>query len=187
MFAGCSCLVRPYAATALQADPDEVDESSLRPMQDADAGASTAPPRITGPEAQEFLSSLFHLPPTHTFPPSLALQILTHPSFNHSGSGDRITGIPLRSAEPRQPRVEPDNDRLGLLGRRAIEMWFAVFLYRTLGDARQAYGMEGFLNGRNLKDAVRLLTTVSSLGNEVGPKWGLADVVRWDRNRVSGD
>lgn len=42
----------------------------------------------------------------------------------------------------------------------------------------------GFLGGKSLEEKLENLRHVVNLGREVGSRWGVGEVVRWDHNEV---
>lgn len=77
----------------------------------------------------------------------------------------------------------PHNSRLSFLGRRAIASYLALFVHEATGTSTQLRDME-FLRGRSLEEKLEALRHVNNLGREVGGRWGIESVMRWDRNQV---
>lgn len=59
-----------------------------------------------------------------------------------------------------------------------------LFLHSHLRTDRGLRDVD-FLRGRGLDEKLKAMTNVNNLGREVGSRWGVGDVMRWDRNEVS--
>ena len=46
-------------------------------------------------------------------------------------------------------------------------------------------GSVDFLRGKRLEDKLDGLRHATNIGREVGSRWGVGDVMRWDHNEVS--
>lgn len=193
------CLARQFAAAAYQR-PLEAPEpplsdtpASALPPSSSSSSSSSSSLRALEPttpaSAQSYLSDLLHLPPSHAFPQDLALQILTHKSYRYahlirSPHSVRRRSISPASDEEAGPSSVSHNARLSFLGRRAISTYLALFLHSHLRTDRGLRSAD-FLRGRALDEKLKAMTHVNNLGREVGSRWGVGDVMRWDRNEVS--
>jgi dsRNA-specific ribonuclease len=83
-----------------------------------------------------------------------------------------------------EPSSTPHNSRLSFLGRRAIASYLALFVHEAIGTSTQLKDMD-FLRGKTLEEKLEALRHVNNLGREVGERWGIDSVMRWDRNHVS--
>jgi hypothetical protein len=168
----------------------------------------------TPQQATDYLSDLLSLPKSKAFPPDLALQILTHKSFRlahvirhqeplirrrstatsfsqmQMQTSGRQTEDGHESESDSQTMEEalqsatPHNSRLSFMGRRAIASYLALFVHSSLPNSNTLKDVD-FLRGRSLEAKLEAMRHVNNLGREVGGRWGLEEVMRWDRNQVS--
>jgi len=134
---------------------------------------------ITASTAQKYLSHLLRLPENRQFPPDLALQILTHKSYRYVHNIRHE-----RAGLTSEPSSTPHNSRLSFLGRRAIASYLALFVHEAVGTSTELKDLD-FLRGKTLEEKLEALRHVNNLGREVGDRWGIDGVMRWDRNAVS--
>lgn len=155
---------------------------------------SSIPEPITPISAQNYLSDLLHLPPSRAFSPDLSLQILTHKSYRYahlirhpqsqSQSRSREFGLSQNNSITEGPSSVSHNSRLSFLGRRALNTYMMLFLHSHLRTDRGLRDVD-FLRGRGLDEKLKAMCHVNQLGREVGSRWGVGEVMRWDRNEVS--
>ena len=70
------------------------------------------------------------------------------------------------------------------MGRRAIASYLALFVHEAVGTSTELKDLD-FLRGKTLEEKLEALRHVNNLGREVGDRWGIDSVMRWDRNAVS--
>lgn len=70
------------------------------------------------------------------------------------------------------------------MGRRAIASYLALFVHEAVGTSTELKDLD-FLRGKTLEEKLEALRHVNNLGREVGDRWGIDGVMRWDRNAVS--
>lgn len=139
-------------------------------------------PSITASEAQEFLSHTLQLPSSAAIPEQLALQTLTHKSYQFV---HRMSHPPPYTAAEIEQGQASHNARLAFLGRRAIGAYQAMFIHSALGTS-EAVRQADLLRGRDIESMLAALRHYNNLGLLVGDKWKVGDVMRWDRAEVSG-
>ncbi|WVR08163.1 hypothetical protein IAU60_005209 [Kwoniella sp. DSM 27419] len=146
--------------------------------------------------AQAYLSDLLALPSDRQFPSELALQMLTHKSYRYAHPIRHLSSA--RSAGSSEAEgaggvgSQPHNSRLSFMGRRALSTYLSIFAHDAFAASSIRMKEDGadFLKGLALEDRLDNLRHTNNLGRTVGSVWGLANVVRWDRNeasRESGD
>lgn len=135
---------------------------------------------VTAAQAQAYLSSILSLPAA-AFPPELALQILTHKSYRFV---HRVAHAPPYSAAELAQGQASHNGRLSFIGRRAIAAYGAMFVHSAVGTAEKAYAAD-FLRGKDIETKLEDLRHANNLGRTVGDKWGVGEVMRFDRQEVS--
>ncbi|GFZ50074.1 hypothetical protein JCM24511_07827 [Saitozyma sp. JCM 24511] len=179
------------AAAALPSEPDleHLHDSPPPPVSPSRPSRSAGPSRIDPSSAQAYLSDLLRLPASSAFPPDLALQLLTHKSYRYAHA--------IRQSSPRfsssvggSPELEleascaPHNARFSFLGRRALASYLALFVHSTMSSSRELQALD-FLRGHALEDKLAAMRHLNNLGREVGERWGVGEVMRWDRNQTS--
>ncbi|KAK8849545.1 hypothetical protein IAR55_004880 [Kwoniella newhampshirensis] len=203
--------VRGYAATAtatatvpLETPPTPPTPSSTTYQTPPSANRSTFRPsrpsnsETTGSSAQSYLTNLLSLPPHRQFPPSLALQILTHKSYRYShpirhlpsssASSSSSSSTTTTSGVVTESSIGSElyNSRLSFLGRRAFSTYLSIFVHDAfLGTNRLAVEGTDFLRGKGLQERLDGLRHTNNLGRVLGSEWGLGEVIRWDRNETS--
>lgn len=198
----CSSLMptaRNFAAAA--ALPSEPDHEPLHDSPPPPVSSPSRPSRSAGPSridpssAQAYLSDLLRLPASSAFPPDLALQLLTHKSYRYAhairqSSPRSSYSSPSSSSIGSSPELEleaacaPHNARFSFLGRRALASYLALFVHSSISSSRELKALD-FLRGHALEDKLAAMRHLNNLGREVGERWGVGDVMRWDRNLVS--
>jgi hypothetical protein len=53
-----------------------------------------------------------------------------------------------------------------------------------MSSSRELQALD-FLRGHALEDKLAAMRHLNNLGREVGERWGVGEVMRWDRNQVS--
>ena len=146
---------------------------------------------LTASRAQSYLSDLLHLSPSQAFTPEASLQTLTHKSYryahlirNPSARRDRADfGVVREPTSADQPSSVSHNARFSFLGRRALATYLALFVHSHLqSSARLRDGTVDFLRGKRLEDKLDSMRHATNLGREVGGRWGVGEVMRWDHN-----
>ncbi|WWC92951.1 uncharacterized protein L201_007914 [Kwoniella dendrophila CBS 6074] len=205
--------IRPYSAAAALAESSNQSsyQTSTFPSSSSSAASSSTIPssssssrpsfsnsrsnqrytrkperKLTGREAQIFLSNLLGLEGDKQFSEELSLQILTHKSFRYSHNIRHFS-----SNDESEVGNESHNSRLSFIGRRSLSTFFTLFIHDSYLNSKD-FKLDAidFLKGKSLEDRLDNLRDTRNLGRLVASNWGLADVVRWDRNetsRESGD
>ena len=75
------------------------------------------------------------------------------------------------------------NARLSFLGRRALASYLAMFVHSSIASSAELKNLD-FLRGRSLENKLEAMRVTLNIGREVGNKWRIGDVMRWDRNEV---
>jgi hypothetical protein len=123
------------------------------------------------------------------------LQILTHKSYRYahvirhpSPSSPYSSSSPSSHPSPTADQLEassaPHNARLSFLGRRAIASYLSLFVHSSIPSSRDLRSID-FLRGKGLDEKLAGMRHVVNLGREVGEKWRVGEVIRWDHNEVS--
>ncbi|WOO76888.1 uncharacterized protein LOC62_01G000501 [Vanrija pseudolonga] len=131
----------------------------------------------TPAKAQAYLSDLLTLPPSAAFPPALALQILTHKSYRFA---HRIAHAPPYTPDEIAQSQASHNERLSFLGRRALQAYTGMFVHSALPSSSAARASP-FFAAEALEGRLEDLIHPTELGKTVGNRWGLDNVMRWDR------
>lgn len=190
---------RTFAAAAAQPEvsdfepiPNPSSQSAARPR------LSSSSDDLTPSRAQTYLSELLHLSPSQAFSPETSLQALTHKSYRYahlvrhpsssrrSARSDSDFGLTNSNSAPAdKPSSVSHNARYSFLGRRAIATYLALFVHSHLQSSMKLRdGSVDFLRGKRLEEKLDGLRHATNIGREVGSRWGVGDVMRWDHNEA---
>lgn len=143
-------------------------------------GSSSTTPGI----AQSYLTEILHLPPHRQFPPSLALQILTHKSYRFTHIPDPNRLVPSPTPAEQDNWAANHNARLTFLGRRAIQSYLAMFIHSAIASSGTQLKNLDLLRGKGLEERLEIIRHTYMLGRMVGSQWDVEKYIRWDGNQV---